>query len=233
MGHGFTNAADGLTAIRRLVFEQRRIAPADLLAALASDFEGAEPMRRQLADQPKFGNDDPDADRELVELWRLLSKAADEAGRRAGLPFLTVSSVNPGGYHMGHQCGATADGRRAGRPFAIGHAPTAGHDRSGLTALLNSLAKVDPANGGAASNIKLAKDLFRAQRAQLETLFRVFWGLGGLQAMVSVVNQADLVDALDHPERHPHLLVRLGGWTVRFVELERAQQEEIIRRSIY
>jgi pyruvate-formate lyase len=54
-----------------------------------------------------------------------------------------------------------------------------------------------------------------------------------MQAMITVVNQADLVAALAHPERYPHRLVRVGGWAARFVDLPRCQQEEIVRRSAY
>lgn len=233
MGHGFTNTADALNAIRRTVFAERTVGAAELLTALAADFAGHEAVRRRLLAVPKFGNDDPAADRTLAEVWRLLSGAAAAAGRRAGISYYTVSSVNPGGYYMGALCGATADGRRAGAPFAIGHAPTAGNDRGGLTALMTSLSAADAANGGVASNIKLAKAMFHRQRPQLEALFDAFWKQGGQQASVTVVDQADLVDALAHPERHPNLLVRLGGWTARFVALERQQQEDIIRRSIY
>jgi pyruvate-formate lyase len=233
MGHGFTNAADALHAIRRLIFEERSVRMSELLAALDADFQGHESLRRKLADVPKYGNDDDEADRELVELWRAMTDACMEAARRHGLAFLTVSSVNPGGYHMGALCGATADGRRAGEPFAIGNAPTAGNDTNGLTGLLNSLSKTDAANGGSASNVKLAKGLFDASRAKLDALFDVYWKRGGIQASVSVVDQAELLDAMEHPDRYPHLLVRLGGWTARFIDLERTQQEEVVRRAIY
>jgi len=233
MGHGFTNAADALHAIRTLVFEQRAVTMAELQAALAADFVGHEDLQQRLAAVAKYGNDDDAVDRELVGLWRMMSECCDEAGKRHGLPFFTISSVNPGGYSLGNQCGATADGRRAGMPFAIGNAPTAGNDTHGLTALLNSLSKIDPGNGGTASNIKLAQSLFARNREKLDMLFRVYWTQGGAQASVSVVDQAELLDAMEHPERYPHLLVRLGGWTARFIDLDRTQQEEIVRRSIY
>jgi pyruvate-formate lyase len=233
MGHGFTNAADALHAIRKLVFRERSVPLTQLVEALDADFKGYEDLRRRLTGLPKFGNDDDEADGEVAALWSMMSELCDEAGKRHGLPFFTLSSVNPGGYFMGRLCGATADGRRAGQPFAIGNAPTAGNDTHGLTALLNSLSKVDPANGGTASNVKLAKRLFHENRPKLDALFDVYWRRGGMQASVSVVDQEELVDAMEHPDRYPHLLVRLGGWTAKFVELERVQQEEIIRRSIY
>lgn len=233
MGHGYTNAADGLYAIRKLVFETGQASLSEIRDALAADFEGYEDLHRRLLELPKFGNDEDEVDRQVDDLWREMSRLCREAARRHGLPFLTLSSVNPGGYHMGSLCPASPDGRRAGAPFAIGNAPTAGNDKRGLTGLLNSLSKIDAANGGAASNVKLAKSLFADSRAKLDALFDVYWARGGQQASVSVVDQEELVDAMGHPDRYPHLLVRLGGWTARFVDLERVQQEEIIQRSIY
>ncbi len=233
MGHGFTNAADALHAIRQLVYEEKAVTISQLKDALASNFEGYEDIHKRLLNMPKFGNDDDGVDREVSDLWRMMTDGCAEAGKKYGLDFLTISSVNPGGYFLGMRCGAGADGRLAGTPFAIGNAPTAGNDKKGLTALFNSLSKVDPVNGGTASNIKLAKSLFTEQREKLEVLFDVYWKRGGMQASVSVVDQEELKDAMEHPERYPHLLVRLGGWTAKFVELERHEQEEIIRRSIY
>lgn len=233
MGHGFTNAADGLTAIRRLVYDERRVPLNRLVAALDRDFEGEDDLRRLMLACPKFGNDDPSADRELVDLWRDISAAADAAGREAGFDFHTVSSVNPGGYGMGRACGATADGRRRGEPFAIGNAPTAGFDRNGLTALLSSVARVDAANGGAATNIKLSRAFFTGGRDKLTALFGAYFASGGQQVMITVIDRHDLEAALAEPARYSHVLVRVGGWSARFIDLEPAVQQEILRRTLY
>jgi pyruvate-formate lyase len=233
MGHGFTNAADALMAIKRVVFEEQAVDQTALLAALDANFEGYEPLRRRLLAAPKFGNDHDGADALLVELWREINRCADEAGREAGLDFLTVSSVNPGGYFLGLRCGATPDGRFAHVPFAIGNAPTAGADTEGLTALLNSVSKVDPANGGATTNVKLEKSLLTRSRSKIEALFDAYWKNGGIQAMVTVADQAELEDAMIHPDRHANLLVRVGGFTARFVDLEEHIRREIIRRTSY
>lgn len=233
MGHGFTNAADGLAAIRKYVWEDKRGTLADLRDALRSNFGGYEHMRRCLVSAPKFGNDDDTVDTVLVRLWQQINRCATEAGRDVGLDFLTVSSVNPGGYFMGAACGATPDGRPAGEPFAIGNAPTAGADTHGITALLNSISKVDPANGGATTNVKLAKSLFAFNRPRLEALFSAFWKRGGMQATLTVVDQEELELAMAQPEKYPHLLVRVGGWTARFVDLEEQIQRDIIRRTMY
>lgn len=233
MAHGFTNAADALIAIEREVFESKSVTLCELIDALRSNFENCEELRARLCAAPKFGNDEDAPDTVLATMFREINDLAKAAARRSELDFLTVSSVNPGGYGMGAVCGATADGRLAKTPFAIGNAPTAGADKRGLTALMNSLRKVSPVNGGATTNIKLSRSLFREDRPKLEALFGTFFKRGGMQSSLTVVNQADLEDALVHPERHSNLLVRVGGWSARFVELEREVQEEIIARTAY
>lgn len=233
MGHGFTNTADSLMAIKRLVFGQSAYTIAEVLAALDADFVGYEELHKALADCPKFGNDDDDVDPILAETWRRISQASARAGARHGMGFLTVSSVNPGGYHMGTQCGATADGRRCGMPFAIGHAPTAGQDKRGITAFLNSVTKADPACGGLATNVKISRDYFARSRNKLEAMFAAFFANGGQQASVTVVNQEDLAAAMREPEKYPHVLVRVGGWSARFIDLTREVQEDILQRTAY
>ena len=233
MSHGMTNAADSLTAVRKLVFEDKAMSLDRLRAALKDDFKNDPDAAKMLKDCVKFGNDADEADSVLVKLWQEVSRLTDEAGTAEGLGFLTVSSVNPGGYGMGLENGATADGRVSSQPFAIGNAPTAGNDTHGLTALLNSISKVDPANGGATTSVKLAKEMFTKNLAKLKAIFSAFWDAGGQQSTITVVSQQDLLDALDHPERYPNLLVRVGGWTARFVDLEKHIQQDVIKRTVY
>lgn len=233
MGHGFTNAADSLAAIRDVVCVKKLATLPQVVSALDDDFIGHEDLREALLASPKFGNDLDEVDLLLSRLWGDMNQAADEAGRKEGLQFLTVSSVNPGGYSMGESCPATADGRRSGQPFAIGHAPTAGMDRSGLTALLNSIAKADAANGGAATNVKISREMFTHSRSKVEALFDAFFASGGQEATITVVSKRDLEDAVKNPQLYPHLLVRLGGWCAKFVDLSQEIQEEIIRRTLY
>jgi pyruvate-formate lyase len=233
MGHGFTNVADSLLAVRRMVYEEKSVEYDELLEALESNFEDAAPLHRLLQAQPKYGNDDEEADALVVDLWRRVTRAAADAGARVGLDFLTVSSVNPGGFGLGRECGATPDGRSAGQPFAIGNAPSAGRDTNGITAMLKSVARVDPACGGSTTNIKLGKNIFAEGRPQLDALLDAYWQQGGMQAMLTVVSQAELEDAMAHPERYPHLMVRVGGWSAKFISLDREIQQEIVCRTLY
>jgi hypothetical protein len=233
MGHGFTNAANALTAIKKYVFDEKTYTLDEISQALETNFEGFETLHKALTNAPKYGNDDETADTMVSNLWRDISKVANKAGKEQGLDFFTVSSVNPGGYDFGKKTGASADGRLSGKPYAIGNAPTAGDDKNGLTALMNSILTTHAANGGTMSNFKISRTFFANQRDKFETLFAAYWENGGLQANITIVNQADLEAALLIPSDYPNLMVRLGGWTARFIDLERHIQEDIIKRTMY
>jgi len=233
MGHGFTNGADSLTAIKQLVYDQKAYTLEEVLKALDDNFVGHENLHKALISAPKYGNDNSEADQTVSRLWRDMTEAAREAGKNHGLDFLTVSSVNPGGYHLGWAMGATADGRLKQQPFAIGNAPTAGYDKSGLTALMNSVLHTDPVNGGSITNFKISRDFFVKERGKFEALFAAYWAGGGLQANITIINKGDLEAAMKEPEKFPHLLVRLGGWSARFIDLDSYTQHEILKRTLY
>jgi len=233
MAHGFSNAADGLAAIKKLVFEEKKYTLQEIITALNANFVGYETLHNDLKNVPKFGNDNDATDSIIVRLWKDMSIAAKKAGKEVGFEFFTVSSVNPGGYWMGWGMGATADGRLAQQAYAIGNAPTAGVDKSGLTAMMNSVLKTDPANGGSVTNIKLSREFFTKERVKFEALFDTYWASGGLQANITIVSKGDLEAAMKEPEKYPHLIVRIGGWSARFIDLDDFTQKEILKRTLH
>lgn len=232
-GFGFTNAGDSLAAIRRVVYEQKAMSLEHLVAAMDANFVGFEKERALLLAVPKYGNDDEATDRLVVDFSTFIGDEIMKAGRQAGLDYLIISNVNPGGLWAGSQSAASADGRYCGEPFAIGNSPTAGRDVSGISALLNSVARSNPENGGAITNLKLSKQFFTHQRAKLEALLQTYWDCGGFQANITVVGREDLQNAMKEPEKYPHVLVRLGGWSARFIDLEKRVQQEILQRTLY
>jgi len=232
-GFGFTNAADSLTAIKKLVYDERRLSLVQLTAALDADFEGYEEERRLLLSMPKYGNNDPEADAMLREVASFLHTVSREIGKANGLDHYFVSSVNPGGITWGYYCGATADGRKKGEPFAVGDSPTASFDRSGVASMLASVAGSDAANGGYTTNLKLSREMFTRQRAKLEALLRVFFKNGGMQLNITVLSRGELECAMREPEKYSHVLVRVGGYSARFVELDSVMQREILARTLY
>jgi len=231
---GLTNVADSLHAIRELVYERKRMTLRALVQILDADFEGFEEERRMLLDLPKFGNDDERVDALYMDLRRFVCESANRQGHAAGLHFFLNCNLNPGGGYYRIRTQASADGRRAGENMAFGNAPTAGRDRSGLTSLLNSLALHVGPHAGYVQNVKVTQDLFApANRPKLEALVNTYFRKGGCQLMVTALHRGDLEDAVQHPERHPNLLVRVAGWTSKFIELPDYAKKEVLERTFY
>ena len=100
--------------------------------------------------------------------------------------------------------------------------------------MLNSLVKLRPDfHAGAVQNMKFSPELFRDGGAVVKSVLKTYFDNGGTQAMISVVNRNDLEQAMIHPEKYSNLFVRVGGFSARFVELEKAVQREIVSRTLY
>lgn len=246
-GAGLANAADALAAVQRLVFEERRVTPAALPAALDTDFADDEELRGLLASEgPKVGNDDDRADNLMVALADLFAAACEAVGRtpRGGI-------VRPGTgsamYYVwlaqGHEgmrepvVGATAEGRRRGEMFAANLAPAPNATVRGPLSVLQSFAKLDYrrlCNGGPVT-LELSDTVFRHAdaRRKVALLVRAFAEVGGQQLQLNSLNVATLLDAKAHPERHRNLIVRVWGWSGYFCELDTEYQDHILARHMY
>ncbi len=233
--YGGTNAADSLVAIRELIYERKELTTNELIHLLDTDFEGHEEERIRMMNLPKYGNDDDRADRLKTEIDRHVCQAAIRAGRQAGLDsYLVVFINNDANTILGRYTGASPDGRHAGTSMANGNAPSGGCDRNGVTALLNSMIKPDiRIHAGAVQNIKFSRSLFTEHRAQLKALLNGYFDNGGAQLMITVVDRGDLENALREPDKYRNLIVRVGGFSARFVELAPNVQQEILSRTLY
>ncbi|HEY0946732.1 MAG TPA: pyruvate formate lyase family protein, partial [Opitutaceae bacterium] len=234
--YGNTNAADSLRAIDQLVFRDRVLTLAEIVAALDKDFAGeaGAAIRRRLLAVSKYGNDDEAADAMAVRVHTHICTLIRDQAARVGLHhYLTVVINNSANVTLGRKTGASADGRRAADTLANGNNPAPGMDRAGTTAFLNSLVKLDPGiHAGAVQNMKFAPELFTRQRRKVEALLSAYWAQGGCQAMITVVSTADLRAAMIDPEKWGHLMVRVGGFSARFIDLPRDVQEEVLRRTL-
>ncbi|WP_394921763.1 glycine radical domain-containing protein [uncultured Robinsoniella sp.] len=135
---------------------------------------------------------------------------------------------------FGLTTGASADGRLAFTYMANANNPTGGMDKNGITALLSSLVKLRPEkHAGSVQNMKFSKDMFGGLRAKTESLLAAYFAGGGTQTMITVQNREDLENALANPEHYQNLIVRVGGFSARFVDLSRAIQQELISRTLY
>ncbi len=232
--YGNTNLADSLTAIKQVVYEQQRATLPEVVAACVADFEGYEELHAWLRAAPKYGNDDPIADDMAGRVHEHCCRYTAAQAAPHGLHhYLIVIINNSANVDLGRNTGATPDGRRAGDALANANNPFPGMDRQGTTAFLNSLVKLDPhIHAGAVQNMKFAPVLFTRHRAQLEALLAVYFKQGGTQAMITVVSRNDLESALREPEKWGHLMVRVGGYSARFIDLPPDVQHEILRRTL-
>jgi pyruvate-formate lyase len=231
---GLTNLVDSLYAIKHLVYEKRVFSLEQMVAMLDANFDGYDDERMMMEHLPKFGNDNDEVDELYRELNSSLCRITYDSARGAGLHFFLNCNLNPGAEYYKHHTKASADGRMRAQAMAYGNAPTAGHDKSGLTALLNSMAKNEALHAGYVQNLKVSKDLFIADnRAKFESLLSAYFESGGYQVMITALNRDDLENAMKEPEKHSHLIVRIAGITMRFVELSPAMQREVITRTFY
>ena len=233
--YGLVNVADSLLAIRKLVFEEKKIAPKQLLDALDANFEGYEAERRMMLEVDKFGNDLEEADALMERVHEHASFAAMAQSGKYGLGrYLMVNINNNVNTLWGRWTPASPDGRKCGAPMANGNNPSPGMDTNGLTAFLNSLlrARTD-IHGGVVQNMKFSKEMFTEKRDELEAILQTYFENGGAQAMPTVVGREELEDARRHPENYANLIVRVGGFTARYVELDDDVQLEILERTLY
>jgi pyruvate-formate lyase len=232
---GASTVSDSLVGIRRAIYDDAIVSADELLEALKSDFAGREPLQRRLLAYPKFGNDNAEADE--MNLWfnEFLCESCRKHGRRVGLDSFLVVLINNGDSVMfGKSTLATPDGRNAGRPVANGNQPGAGYDQSGLTALLNSMGKLDASvHAGVVHNVKLSRGTFQDSGAKVSAMMRGYFASGGTQAMVTVTDRGELERAMKEPQNYTNLVVRVGGYSERFIDLPRDVQLEVIRRTLY
>lgn len=232
--YGNINASDSLVAIRQLVFEQGRYTLPEVVAAMNADFDGYEKMRSDMLACPKYGNDDAVADDMAARLHDFLCQDVREVGM--GLGFHSYNLVvinNQVNTEWGRKTAASPDGRVSGMFMNNGNNPQSGADHNGPTAMLNSLLRLRIENhAGSVQNIKFSKGMFRDRMPVVKALFDSYFRRGGGQLMASVVDPGELEDALVHPELHQNLMVRVGGFSARFVALEKDVQQEVLARTL-
>eukprot|EP00792_Barthelona_sp_PAP020_P006396 TRINITY_DN2981_c4_g1_i1.p1 TRINITY_DN2981_c4_g1~~TRINITY_DN2981_c4_g1_i1.p1 ORF type:complete len:732 (+),score=169.81 TRINITY_DN2981_c4_g1_i1:28-2223(+) len=226
---GLSVVADSFSAIK-----YAKVTPVFNEDGLTTDFkiEGEFPM---------YGNDDDRVDsiaKELVhQTITMLRKHKTYRDSEHTLSILTITS----NIVYGRKTGSTPDGRKFGEPFAPGANPMHGRDHSGAVASLNSVAKIsyDDARDGVSNTFSITPSaLGKDEESRVENLVSLIDGyfLGGDLAFhinVNVLQRDILLDCMEHPEKYPNLTIRVSGYAVKFNRLTRAQQEDVINRTMH
>lgn len=242
---GIANMADSLAAIKKLVFEEKKITPIQLWNAILDDFQSDENKRIQamLIDEvPKYGNDIDYVDNLVVEAYdsyldeiKKYPNTRYHRGPIGGIRYGGTSSISANvGQGMGTM--ATPDGRNAYEPLAEGCSPAHNADKNGPTAVFKSVAKLptEKITGGVLLNQKMTPQMLSTEenKQKLEMLIRAFFNrLHGYHVQYNIVSRETLIDAQKHPEKHKDLIVRVAGYSAFFNVLSKKTQDDIIGRT--
>ena len=233
---GLPDMANALIAIRRAVYEEKSVTLAEYVDILRRDWEGAEPMRRrQAAMKGYFGNDSKPVDDLCGQLVQHFIEQARRVHLRGGI--LRPPGISTFGRQINWKdCrGAHAQGKKSGEILSGNLNPAPGTDRESATAIIRSHCSVDLSRltCGTALDIKLEPSCARGEEglAGIQALIRGFLALGGFFMQIDVIDNSELLDAREHPEKYPTLAVRISGWSARFVTLDENWQRMIIERT--
>ena len=234
MPTGVNNVADSLAAIKKLVFEEKKIAMAELLDALKKNFEGKEELRQMLLGAPKFGNDDDYVDSIAEKVHFRIKEETEKFTTYYGYPYDTDGTNASVGYFLGFDVAATPEGRKAREPLHDGTvSPVQGQDKKGPSAVLKSVSKVDPLlSCNHLFNQRFAPHFLEGENREVFANYLKTWAdLGIHHIQFNVIDPGILKDAQKHPEQHADLIVRVAGYAAYFVDLTKSLQDDIIART--
>ena len=235
---GTVDLGNSLAAIKKLVYEEKKITLRQLKEALDADFEGDgyDKILRMCLVAPKYGNDDPYADSIVREWFDIYyeehQKIPNYLGRTPIPHAISLSSH----YNGGRLCGALPSGRKAGIPFTDGTVSAfPGTDTHGPTALVHSAARAVPTikYGDNHFNMKFHPSALEGREGlkKLLALTKTYMDLGGSHVQFNCISGDTLKEAKLHPEGYRDLVVRVAGFSAFFVHLDEGIQDEIIRRT--
>jgi len=237
---GPATLSDSLVAIKKLVFDDKKITMPQMIEAIESNFEGHEAIRQLALHAPKWGDNHPEADQMMVKVQRFIlgeveklpnpNNVVNRNWEQRVLP-VTVQ------VQLGMGTAATPNGRKANEPLSEGCGPQQGHDTKGPTALLNSVAQFEPRDSkhwcAPLFNVKLSPGSLKGEvgTRKLMAFLRSYCDLRIWHIQFNVINRATLLAAQKDPEKYRDLIVRVAGYSAFFAEMDKAAQDEIIART--
>ena len=227
---GISNAADSLYAIKVAVFDEKICTASELIEALKVNFAGYEQLQAKLLAIPKYGQENADVDslmaRLSVDITSIFSSYKNRFGGNGKAVLLTFIWAPVCGALLG----ATPDGRNAGVPVAHSVTPQSMSMTKGITAAINSCTSIpfEVFNGGASAMWDLDPTI--VSNETVAALFTTFFEQGGQIFQGNTTSIEDLKKAQKDPQNYKHLIVRVGGYSARFVTLHPDLQNEVMNR---
>ena len=236
--YGFATLVDSIYNIKKFVYDEKLVSLEEFTNILNSNYKDQEKFHQMLLNKTqKWGNDQEVIDILAKELWMLFtSEVAKHKPLRGG-------RYSAGAYSMGIHVmeglftQPSADGRKAHEPISNSLSPVNHATRNGLTAVLNSIAKLNYkyATNGIAVNIRMhPQNLESVENIEkLYNLLQGYFSKGGMQIQPNIVSSETLKDAQLHPQDYLDLIVKVGGYNATFVDLGTPIQNDIIDRMEY
>lgn len=226
---GLVNVVDSLLTIREFVYDKKKYTAEELIQKLKADDETA--LEEMKNCEVAFGRDDERADLLAGRLSRDIYSLLDNKKPAIGEGFLPASVLFNAHAWGGSFVGATPDGRRAKSPLADSVSAILGKDTKGPMALLKSITALDltHALGTPVLNFTVQPDY---NFDVFKSLILGYMESGGMQMQVSCVTREILLDAYDHPEKYPNLVVRVAGYSEYFIYLSDELKKVVIQRTI-
>lgn len=190
-------------------------------------------------DYPKYGNNDDRVDSIATGLVKkFMDKLRKQRTYRNSMATLSILTITSNVVY-GEKTGNTPDGRKTGEPLAPGANPMHGRDINGALAVLSTIAKLpyEYAQDGISYTFSvIPKAMGRDEENRINNLTGLLDGYfteGGHHININVFERETLMDAMEHPEKYPQLTIRVSGYAVNFIRLTKAQQLDVINRTIH
>jgi len=236
--NGMIDAGNSLAAIKKYVFDEKKMSMNALKEALKVDFKGKERLQQLLLSAPKFGNDDDYVDNIVKDIHKHCVEIAEQRTNFFGEPYMAKFLSIISHYFFGETTEALPSGRKAHEPLADGTlSPSPGTDTHGPTAVIKSAAKVEAAVGPVSKSSLLNQKFHPAalntdqSLKNLLSLIKSYFDLYGHHIQFNVVSGEMLRAAQKEPEQHKDLIVRVAGFSQFFVKLPKVIQNEIVSRT--
>ncbi len=232
---GIGTITDSLSAIKKHVFDEKKLTMRELLEALSSNFKGKEDLRLVLSNKtPRYGNDEDYADSIMQRVFNTLFDEIEGRPNTKGGEYHIVMLPTTCHIYFGYVMGASADGRRAKLPVSEGISPVQGADLNGPTAVVKSAGKMDHIKtGGTLLNMKFLPKILDGENGieKLAGLVRTYFRYDSHHVQFNVVDASTLRKAQEKPEEYRDLIVRVAGYSDYFVDIGKELQDEIISRT--